>query len=157
MALANGEDMDSDSPESCVPRVSVNNTAGVPAGSALQLAEAALAEVLGELQEAGVLQKKNMIDIKDFIVMPEEKIVEDVTNKEIFEAVQKMRANEQDREENSGDGEEQVDPKPSRKEALQATTTLCQYIVDLDSLFACKMEVVLSSFGRETAKRPRRW
>jgi hypothetical protein len=55
-----------------------------------------LAEVLGELQEAGVLQKKNMIDIEDFIAMLEEMIVEDATDEEIFEAVQKMRANEQD-------------------------------------------------------------
>jgi hypothetical protein len=112
VASANGKDMDLDSPESCVPRVSMNNTAGVPADSALQLVEAALAEVQGEFQEAGVLQKKNMIDIKDFIAMPEEKIV------------QKMRANEQDREENGGDGEEEVDTKPSRKEALQAAATL---------------------------------
>ncbi|KAJ7789116.1 hypothetical protein B0H14DRAFT_3503403 [Mycena olivaceomarginata] len=89
VASANSEDVDSDSPESCVPHVSVNNTAGVPADSALQLVEAALAEVLGGLQEAGVLQKKNMIDIEDFIAMLEEKIVEEATNKEIFEAVQK--------------------------------------------------------------------
>ncbi|KAJ6601945.1 hypothetical protein DFH09DRAFT_900189 [Mycena vulgaris] len=84
--------------------------------------------------------------------MPEEQVIEDATDKEIFEAVQRMRSGEQDREKNGGDDEEEIDPKPSRKEALQAAATLGKYIADLDDPFARKMEVILSSFGRETRR-----
>ncbi|KAJ7804924.1 hypothetical protein B0H14DRAFT_3485730 [Mycena olivaceomarginata] len=116
-------------------------------------AEAALAQVLDELQEVGVLQKKNLVDIGDLIQMPEEAVIEDATDKEIFEAVQKLRSKEADREIHGGDDDEEVDPKPSRKEALQAAATLRKYIADLDDQFAWKMEGVLSSFGRETRLR----
>ncbi|KAJ7840967.1 hypothetical protein B0H14DRAFT_3457797 [Mycena olivaceomarginata] len=59
-------------------------------------AEAALAQVLDELQEVGVLQKKNLVDIEDLIQMPEEAVIEDATDEEIFEAVQKLRSQEVD-------------------------------------------------------------
>ncbi|KAJ7892790.1 hypothetical protein B0H14DRAFT_2560045 [Mycena olivaceomarginata] len=55
-------------------------------------------------------------------------------------------------EEGGDDGEEDTELKPSRKEASQAAATLGQYIADLDGLFTCKMEVVLSFFGRETRR-----
>jgi hypothetical protein len=102
-------------------------------------AEAALAQVLDELQEVGVLQKKNLVDIEDLIQMPEEAVIEDTTDKEIFEALQKLWSQEADREIHGGDDNEEIDPKPSRKEALQAAATLCKYIADLDDPFAREM------------------
>ncbi|KAJ7919788.1 hypothetical protein B0H13DRAFT_1605912 [Mycena leptocephala] len=81
--------------------------------------------------------------------MPEEQIIEDATDEDIFEAVQKMRNGEEDREKNGGDDEEEVEPKPSRKEVLQAASILRQYVADLDDPFARKMEAMLSTFGRE--------
>ncbi|KAJ6522691.1 hypothetical protein B0H10DRAFT_1864939, partial [Mycena sp. CBHHK59/15] len=118
-------------------------------------AEVALSQVLGELQEVGVLQKNNVVDIEDLVHMPKEQIIKDATDKEIFEVVQKMRAREQDREQNSGDDEE-GEPKPTRKEALQAVSTSCKYIADLDEPFARKMEGMLSTFGRETRREEAR-
>jgi hypothetical protein len=145
---ASDDGEDSDSPDSCVLRVS-DGTGPIPADPALQQAEAALPEVLGEFQEVRVLQRKNVIDIEDLINMPEEQIVEDATDEEIVEAVQRARASA---EEGGDDGEEDTELKPSRKEALQAAATLGQYIADLDGPFARRMEVVLSSFGRETRR-----
>ncbi|KAJ7337700.1 hypothetical protein DFH08DRAFT_813021 [Mycena albidolilacea] len=55
-------------------------------------------------------------------------------------------------EEGGDDREEDTELKPSRKEALQAAATLGQYIAHLDSPFARRMEVVLSSFGHETRR-----
>jgi hypothetical protein len=99
---------------------------------ALKDAEAALAQVLNELVKVGVLQQKNLVDIEDLIHMPEEQIIEDATDEDIFEAVQKMRNGEEDREKNGGDDDEEVEPKLSRKEVLQATSILRQYVADLD-------------------------
>ncbi|KAJ7251216.1 hypothetical protein C8J57DRAFT_1520572 [Mycena rebaudengoi] len=55
-----------------------------------------------------------------------------------------------EREKNGGDNDEEGDPKPSRKEALQAVSTLHQYIADLDEPFVRNLEGVLVTFGRET-------
>ncbi|KAJ7932866.1 hypothetical protein B0H13DRAFT_1856847 [Mycena leptocephala] len=88
--------------------------------------------------------------------MPEEQVIEDATDEDIFEAVQKIRNGEQDREKNGGDDDEEVEPKPSRKEVLQAASTLRKYIADLDDPFARKMEAMLSTFGRETRREEAR-
>jgi hypothetical protein len=123
---------------------------------AIKDAEAALAQVLNELVEVGVLQQKNLVDIEDLIHMPEEQVIEDATDEDIFEAVQNIRNGEQDREKNGGDDKEEVEPKPSRKEVLQAASTLRKYIADLDGPFARKMEAMLSMFGRETRREEAR-
>jgi hypothetical protein len=65
--------------------------------------------------DVGALQQKNLVDIEDLIHMPEEQVIEDTTDEDIFEAVQKIRNSEQDREKNGGDEWEKVEPKPSRK------------------------------------------
>ncbi|KAJ7853821.1 hypothetical protein B0H14DRAFT_3450010 [Mycena olivaceomarginata] len=113
-------------------------------------AKAALAQVLNELQEVEVLQKKNLLDIEDLIQMPEEAVIEDATDEEIFEAVQKLQSQEADREIHGSNNYEEIDPKPSWNEALQAAATLHKYIVDLDDPFAQKMKGALSSFGHES-------
>jgi hypothetical protein len=64
----------------------------------------------------------------------------------------KLRSQEAGQEIYGSDDDEEIDPKPSRKEALQAAATLRKYIADLDDPFARKMQGVLSSFGRETRR-----
>ncbi|KAJ7281013.1 hypothetical protein C8J57DRAFT_1564480, partial [Mycena rebaudengoi] len=59
-------------------------------------------------------------------------------------------------EKNGGDNDEEGDPKPSRKEALQAVSTLHQYIADLDEPFVRNLEGVLVTFGRETRQEESR-
>ncbi|KAJ7187432.1 hypothetical protein GGX14DRAFT_381338 [Mycena pura] len=85
--------------------------------------------------------------------MPEEQVDEDATDEEICEAVQRMHRNKQNREINNGDdnhGDSAGEPKPTRKEALQAISVLSKYLADVDGEFARKLELSLSSFGRET-------
>ncbi|KAJ7677196.1 hypothetical protein B0H17DRAFT_945305 [Mycena rosella] len=85
--------------------------------------------------------------------MPEEQVVEDATDEEIFEAVQKMCHPKENMKINGGDDDEGAapqEPKPTRKEALQAISTLRKCLEDIDSLFAQKLELGLATFGRET-------
>ncbi|KAJ7494974.1 hypothetical protein FB451DRAFT_1020216, partial [Mycena latifolia] len=77
-------------------------------------------------------------------------IPEEQVDEEIFEAVQKTRARQQDREKTGGDDDEESDLKPTRREALQAVSALCKYITDLDEPFAWKLEGMLATFGCET-------
>ncbi|KAJ7477653.1 hypothetical protein FB451DRAFT_1131871 [Mycena latifolia] len=84
--------------------------------------------------------------------MPEEQVMEDADDEEIFEAVQKMYADREHREINGGDDDPQDfsgEPKPTRNEALHAISTLSKYLADIDGAFARKLEVGLAAFGRE--------
>ena len=77
------------------------------------------------------------------------------TEEDICRAVLERREAEQHREKNVGDGvdddpDESPEVKPSRQEALAAVSTLSKYIADLDEPFTRKLEVVLTSFGRQT-------
>jgi hypothetical protein len=115
-------------------------------------AEKGLLDSLEQLQEVGVLQKSNTVDLEDLVHNPAEQIIEDATDEEIADAVRKLHQAEEDREKNGGDDDEEIDPKPSRQEALQAVSTLSRYLADLDDPFARSLEAALSSFGRETRR-----
>ncbi|KAJ7661795.1 hypothetical protein B0H17DRAFT_953421, partial [Mycena rosella] len=116
-------------------------------------AETALSETLQDLQSRGVLQKGNSLSVEALVDVPEEQVMEDATDEEIFEAVQNMRMCRQDMEINGGDDnqdEHSPEPKPTRKEALHVMGTLRRYLEDEEGSFERKMEVSLVSFGRET-------
>ncbi|KAJ7820524.1 hypothetical protein B0H14DRAFT_2371988 [Mycena olivaceomarginata] len=116
-------------------------------------AEIGLENVLNELETLGALQPGNRLDVSALVDVPEEQIPEDATDEEIVEAVQKMWADREDGEINGGDdGHNDLLPelKPTRKEALQAVSTLQKYLADVDSSFARKLELGLATFGRET-------
>ncbi|KAJ6573768.1 hypothetical protein DFH09DRAFT_915732, partial [Mycena vulgaris] len=100
------------------------------------------------LEFVGVLQKGNRLDISALVDIPEEQLIEDATDEEIFEVV--MHTDQQNGEINSGDENPADDPKPMRKEALQAVSTLRKYLSDVDGTFAQKLELGLATFGRET-------
>jgi hypothetical protein len=116
-------------------------------------AEIGLENVLNQLETLGALQPGNRLDVSALVDVPEEQIPEDATDEEIVEAVQKMWADREDGEINGGDdGHNDLlpEPKPTRKEALQAVSTLQKYLADVDSSFARKPELGLATFGRET-------
>ncbi|KAJ7851952.1 hypothetical protein B0H14DRAFT_2355007, partial [Mycena olivaceomarginata] len=92
----------------------------------------------------GVLQKGNRMDISDLLDIPEEQHREDAMDEEIFEVVMHAEGI------NGGDENPANDPKPTRKEALQAVSTLRKYLSDVDGAFARKLELGLATFGRET-------
>ncbi|KAJ7654929.1 hypothetical protein B0H17DRAFT_1146566, partial [Mycena rosella] len=94
-------------------------------------AETALSETLQDLQSRGVLQKGNSLSVEALVDVPEEQVMEDATDEEIFEAVQNMRMCRQDMEINGGDDNQDdhsPEPKPTRKEALHAMATLRRYL-----------------------------
>ncbi|KAJ6491615.1 hypothetical protein C8R47DRAFT_434838 [Mycena vitilis] len=115
-------------------------------------AEAALLQTLDGLNERGVLQRANRLDLESLVDMPEEQVMEDATDEEIFEAVQQLHSDRENLEQNTGDDgdESALDLKPTRKEALQAVSMLRRYLQDEEGSFARKLEVGLASFGRET-------
>ncbi|KAJ7923890.1 hypothetical protein B0H13DRAFT_1602206 [Mycena leptocephala] len=78
--------------------------------------------------------------------MPEEQVLEDATDEEILEAVQKMHTDRENQEINGGDARSS---KLTRKEALQAAA-LRKYLADVDGSFARKLELGLATFGGET-------
>ncbi|KAJ6629059.1 hypothetical protein B0H10DRAFT_1939957 [Mycena sp. CBHHK59/15] len=85
--------------------------------------------------------------------MPEEQVIEDADDEEIFEVVQKMHTDRENREIHGGDDNHEDssgEPKPTRKEALRAISTLSRYLADIDGAFARKLEVGLAAFGCET-------
>jgi hypothetical protein len=49
-----------------------------------------------------------------------------------------------------GDDDANFEPRPTRREALGAVSTLLKYTASMDDNFARKMEQLLSSFGRQT-------
>ncbi|KAJ7834940.1 hypothetical protein B0H13DRAFT_1652914 [Mycena leptocephala] len=114
-------------------------------------AEIALSQMLDELQSRGVLQKGNRLHLDDLVDMPEEQVVEDATDEEIFEAVQQMQSDREDMEINGSDdgnsGCQQM-LKPTRKEALHAVATLRRYLEDEEGLFARKLKGGLAAFGQ---------
>ncbi|KAJ7318073.1 hypothetical protein DFH08DRAFT_820097 [Mycena albidolilacea] len=105
-------------------------------------AETALLETLKALEATGIEEMINVL---------EEQVIEDATD-EIANAVQQMHADRENREMNHGDDPDDTpaEPRPMRKEALQAVTMLARFLKDVDGSFACALELNLAKFGRET-------
>ena len=85
----------------------------------------------------------------------EHNMYDEGTEEDICRVVLERCESEQDREKNASDGidddpDESSEIKPSHWKALAAISTLSKYIADLDEPFACKLEVVLTSFSRQT-------
>ncbi|KAJ7848200.1 hypothetical protein B0H13DRAFT_2362034 [Mycena leptocephala] len=80
-----------------------------------------------------------------------EQVIEDSTD-EIFEVAQKMCDDRENMETNAGDdgAASAQDPKPTRKDALQALSILRRYLQDEHGTYACKPKLGLAMFGRET-------
>ncbi|KAG6825310.1 hypothetical protein H0H87_009800, partial [Tephrocybe sp. NHM501043] len=132
-----------------------NSTPSVPVSSLLTKSpiksiEAKVSNALSHLEEIGVLQRNNQMDINELLNPTNENKMYDEGTKEeiekdIHQAVVERRNAEQDREKNSGDDNENevLNTRPSCQEALAAASTIQDYISDIDELFACTLEVVL--------------
>ncbi|KAG6804975.1 hypothetical protein H0H92_001345, partial [Tricholoma furcatifolium] len=106
------------------------------------------------LEKRGVLHSKNRIAINELLnPAGETTFYDEGTEDDIFKAVTERREATQWREKNGGDiSEDEVDdePKPTRREALLAVSTLQKYISDIDDPFARKFEAILGAFGHQT-------
>ncbi|KAJ6616273.1 hypothetical protein B0H10DRAFT_1697728, partial [Mycena sp. CBHHK59/15] len=85
--------------------------------------------------------------------IPEEQAkMNETTDQEICDAVNEKLAEEQMLEIHGGDDHDSTAqvPRPSRQQALEAASTLREYISDHDDAFACQLEAILAIFGRQT-------
>ncbi|KIK75362.1 hypothetical protein PAXRUDRAFT_19069 [Paxillus rubicundulus Ve08.2h10] len=93
-----------------------------------------------------------MMDMMELLTLAvETHDVFDATDEDIFESVTDAKKL-QERNGGDDDNDDINMPAPSltRSEALQALLTLRKYIAALDDPFACKLEVMLGSFGQWT-------
>ncbi|KAH0586084.1 hypothetical protein H2248_007355 [Termitomyces sp. 'cryptogamus'] len=80
-------------------------------------------------------------------------IAEEEIEKDNFLAVVECQKGEQNQEEKGGDAmdeSEVISMKPSYQEALNAASTILQYVSDMDQQYACQLEGILASFGCQT-------
>jgi hypothetical protein len=116
-------------------------------------AEKDISNSLNQLEELGVLQKRNRMDLEELLnPVSEQQLVDKISEDEIFRSVQDMLEAEQMMEVNGGCDvdDDFVDEKPTRKEALTAAFTLRNYVADINEPFARKLESILASFGHQT-------
>ncbi|KAI0370433.1 hypothetical protein BV20DRAFT_922220, partial [Pilatotrama ljubarskyi] len=98
----------------------------------------------------GALQKCNRMDVASLLnPQIEAQLIEMTSDEEIFLAVQHA-AHEDGLE--SGpplDEDEEPEPQPTRREALQAAALLTRYSNTLNDPLARKLEDILRQFGRQ--------
>ncbi|KAI0761210.1 hypothetical protein BD413DRAFT_495812 [Trametes elegans] len=114
-------------------------------------AEKAVKQALDSLVMTGALQTTNRMDINS-LLNPQVKteVFSEVSEEEIFEAVQVAR-NASDNGDASDDiGELAVEKPPTRAEVLQAASVILRFSSMLDDTAARKMESALASFTRQT-------
>ncbi|KAJ7775890.1 hypothetical protein B0H14DRAFT_3164487 [Mycena olivaceomarginata] len=94
-----------------------------------------------------------MLEFDPFCSHTHTVLVEKATDTEIYDAVNASR-NAQEVSEIRG-GDDNVDddmeyqPRPSRRQALNAVLTLQKYTAAMDDDFACRLDSLLVSFGRQ--------
>ena len=126
----------------------------IPVASLLN-AEQDITGSLGLLEKRGVLSCQNCLSIEELLNPEQEnEIIDvDITDEEISAAVHAKHKALQNLEVNGGDDDDddvEVIEKPNRREALAASLTLQRYTADIGEPFARQLEVILSSFGRQT-------
>jgi hypothetical protein len=110
---------------------------------------------LDELEQTGVLQHVNRLNLEDLLnPEPEQQVVEQATDEEIFHAVMAGHAAEEDMDIVGGADDEDDDaeilPRPSRRAALEVAIMLERYVSILEEPYARRLETLLLSFGRQT-------
>ena len=108
---------------------------------------------LDELEQTGVLQHVNQLNLEDLLnPEPEQQVVEQVTDEEIFHMVMASHVAEEDMEivgaADDKDDDAEILPRPSRQAALEVAITLERYVSILEEPYARKLETLLLSFGR---------
>ena len=116
-------------------------------------AETLIQHALDDLEERGVLQRSNRMDLNEILNLAVESDhnIFDATDEDIYHAV--MDANEvRERSGDSSDDPDTVAVKQvtTRKEALQGAMAILNYLGTWDDPFARQVEVIMGSFGRKT-------
>lgn len=107
-------------------------------------------DALNRLQQTGTLQAGNRMSIEN-LLNPEGESdpMDDTSMKDILYAVVHACEAGELMEINGGDDSDPVDPPPSRREVLQAATTIAKYVAGVGDPYACQLEALLSSLKWE--------
>ena len=135
------------------PTLSPNTAPVNPVAAVEKVVESAL----DDLQSTGVLHPSNRMSIEDLLnPTVEAHKVSNGTDEDIYQAVMDAKTAREVMEAGPGTGAGlgavDLEPAPTRTEALQAVMLLQRYTGAIDGPFARKVEAVLGSFGRETRR-----
>jgi hypothetical protein len=112
--------------------------------------EKQLTSTLDELEQAGVLQCSNQMDISELLNPPDEAFaVSKATDMDIFEAVMEAKRVQEDTNGHIND-DNPVEPDPTQAELLQAVLLITQYTKDKDNTYLQKVDSVMASFAWQT-------
>ena len=148
-------DMDT-STNDAVPSSHINAPSPTPiASDPIVNAEKEVENVLDELTDKGALHNRNRMTIEDLLNPEEEGLaaIMESTEEEIFDAVMKSHAAQEESDVNGGDDD--VDDNavvvagPTRQEALDAAAKIEAYLRDTNDPTARKVEALLVSFRRQ--------
>lgn len=118
-------------------------------------ANTGVTKALDDLQGRGLLQKKNRVDLDDFVDPEDERcgLGDGDTDGDIFEAVMKARHAREMMEINGGDDVDEdgcnddVELVPTVKEVLAASSIVQSFVSNVDEPFARQLEVLLGKLG----------
>jgi hypothetical protein len=100
------------------------------------------------------VKKKKAVFLADLLNPEEECETERATIEEIHAAVCIFRFAQENSDAASGDDDHEDDPDllvpPSHHQVLAAVSTLHKFTATLNDDFACKLEIILASFGQQT-------
>jgi hypothetical protein len=99
-----------------------------------------------------VLQNANRLDLQGLVEMPEEQVMEDSTDEEIFEAVQKMRDDRENMETNAGDDGDDSAQDPKQREKTRFR--LCRYCAGISKMNMGHLPASLSLASRRLDGKP---
>jgi hypothetical protein len=123
-------------------------------GDPILNAEKQVSTALDDLEAMGVLQKSNRMDIEALLnPIDKSQATDKTTDEEICCTMLAMKNVQGFAEVNQGDNDLDdnvpIAPQPSHHEALQATSTIHQYINTLNDPLTRKLEGLLSSFQHQ--------
>jgi len=138
-------------PQPTIPISSLLDTSSFHPDPIVQ-AERQVEEALDDLVATGALQKNNRMDIESLLNPEgESHVMAESTDMEIYQDVMDARAASENLEINGGDDLDEgtpVEPRPSRRDVLNATHTIGKYLSDINDPNARKIEALLSSLNR---------
>ena len=106
---------------------------------------------LDDLQATGVLHPKNRMDIEALLNPADEsRMMDEMTDEEICEAVLAAKESQEAGPINGGDDiddDTPLEPRPSHHEVFQAASVINRYTEHIDDPLARKLEAILGSFG----------
>ena len=117
-------------------------------------AEITIQQALNGLEDRGVLQRSNRMDLNEILnpAVESDHDVYSATDEDICRAVMDAKEAQEKNPDSSGDDTNMamVKPATTQKEALQGAMAILDYIGTWDDPFARQVEAVVGLFGRKT-------